>query len=200
MNIEKENLFNAIKIADQIIMESKNIDSSTKEAMLNLSKDIINRINKKCENGKANLTLINFYKKEFLTYWSESTSLETEKFWKNLKIRNIGYERKDPLFFALNKNRFINVHQGIDARKNWKDILEFGYINERYTKDQIQKINDVIEKDENDRLDFIKKCLKNERIPLKGMRFNDSIAYFRHCNLLSKYFDEETIKKLYTLT
>lgn len=200
MNIEKENLFKAISIGNRIMMESKNIDSGTKEAMLNFSEEIINRVNQKCENGKPNSTLINSYKKDFLTYWSESSSLETEMFWKDLKLNNIEYERKDPLFFALTKNRFINIHQGMDARKNWKDILEFGYINERYTIEEIQKINEVIEKDEIDRMEFMKKCLRNKRIPLRGMRFNESIVYFDRCNLFSKYFDEETVKELYQLT
>jgi hypothetical protein len=199
MNIDKENLFKAISIGNRIMKESKNIDSRTKEAMLNFSEDIINRVNKKCENGKPNSTLINSYKKDFLTYWCESSSLETEMFWKELKQNNIEYERKDPLFFALTKNRFINVHQGMDARKNWNDIIEFGFINERYTKEQIQKINSVIEKDENDRMEFMKKCLKNKRVPLSGMRFADSRAYFEYCNLFTKHFDEETVKELYLI-
>lgn len=198
MNILKENLFKAINIGNRISSESKNFDSRTKQAMSDFSSYVIKRVNEKCENGKVNATLINSYKKDFLVFWSESTSVESEMFWKELKSNNIEYERKDPLLFALTKNRFINVHQGMDARKNWKEVVEFGFIKERYTDIEINKINEVIEKDEYDRIQLIKKGLKTKKIP-SGMRFSDSMAYFNHCQLFSKYLKNEEVDEIYSL-
>jgi len=198
MNILKENLIKAIDIGNRIVAESNKIDTRTKQAMLYYSEDIIERIEQKCENGKTNSTFIDFFKKDFLIFWNESTCVESEMFWKELSSNNIDYERKDPLLFALTKNRFINVHQGMDARKNWKEVVEFGYIKERYTDAEIQKISEVIEKDEHDRIQLILKALKTKKIP-KGMRFSDSMAYFNNCHLFSKYLKKEEVDEIYSL-
>jgi hypothetical protein len=195
--MNKETFCKIIATGSEIINDSENFHSKTKESMSKYSQDIIKRINDFSRNGKQNLTIINSFKKEYLTFWNESISKETEMFWWKLENGKIEVERKEPFKYALLKNRFQNVHQGMDANKNWHSIKEFGYINKRFTENQIIKLQEIIEKDEKERLDLLKKCFERKKIPnSKYLRFGDSVNYFNNCNLFKKYFKSEEVVEL----
>ena len=195
--MNKETFYKIIATGDEIINDSENFHSKTKESFANYSQDIIKRINEFSRNGKQNLTIINTFKKEYLTFWNENVSTETEMFWWKLEKEKIEVERKEPFKYALLKNRFQNVQQGMDANKNWNKIKDFGYINTRFSKNEIIKIQEIIEKDEKDRLDFLKNCFERKKIPnSKYLKFGDSVAYFNKCNLFKKYFKSEEVVEL----
>ena len=180
--------------------DSENLHMKTKEAMVNYSEDIIRRIDEICKNGKQNSSIINSYKKDYLVFWNESISIESELFWQKLQLNKIEINRNERLRYALTKNRFQNVHQGMDARKNWNEIIELGYINERFTTDEIKKLDDIINKDEKDRFELLKKCYETKKIPqTKYLRFGDSVAYFNNCNLFKKYFESEQVVELMSI-
>jgi len=195
--MNKDTFYRMIAIGDEIINESENFHLKVKEQMTNYSEYIVERINELSENGKPNLTFINSFKKDYLIFWNESVNKEAEIFWRKLEDEKIEVERKEPLKYALLKNRFQNVHQGMDARKNWNAIIEFGYINKRFTNNEIIKLEKIIDKDENDRLELLKKCFKTKKIPsTKYLRFGDSVAYFNNCELFNKYFKGEEVVEL----
>ena len=196
----KEEFFRIIAIGNQIMNNSENIHLKTKVAMQNYSDDIIRRIDEICKNGKQNTSIINSYKKDYLVFWNESISIESELFFQKLQENKIEINRNERLKYALIKNRFQNVHQGMDARKNWNKIIELGYLNERFTKDEIKKLNEIINKDEKDRFEFLKKCYEKKKIPqTKYLRFGDSVAYFNNCNLFKKYFESEQVVELMSI-
>jgi len=195
--MNKETFYRIIAIGDEIIIDSENYHSQTIESMINYSQYVISRINELSKNGKQNLTIINSFKRNYLIFWNESVSIEAEMFWLKLKNEKIEVERREPFKYALLKNRFQNVHQGMEANKNWNKIKEFGYINTRFSKNEIIKLQEIIEKDEKERLDFLKKCYERKKIPnRKYLRFGDSVAYFDKCNLFEKYFKSEEVVEL----
>jgi hypothetical protein len=195
--MNKDLFFKIIAVGNKIINDSENLHPKIKEAMSNYSKDIVERINDINRNGKQNLTVINSFKNDYLIFWNESVSIETEIFWQKLEEEKVEVERKEPLKYALIKNRFQNVHQGMAARKNWNKIIEFGYINKRFTEEEIIKLKQIIDKDEKDRFELLKKCYETKKIPnTKYLRFGDSVAYFNNSNLFEKYFKSNEVVEL----
>lgn len=192
-----EKLIIATKINDTIIDNSNIMDVKTKEAFKNLAK--ITRDYLESE-PKMNLYGLNSLKSGLLTYWNESINPDTEKFWKEMKIKGIDYLRKEPLKFALNKNRFRNVDQGIDARKHWHELKKIIEITDNYTKTEIDQIDRIIDEDEKRRLNILKKCLKNSEIPqTQYLKFGECWAYMTNCKLWDKYFSKEEVDKLYNI-
>jgi hypothetical protein len=113
-NIEK--LILVTKINDKVVDGSTIMDEKTKEAFKNLSKYTRDLLEKEPEMNSYGL---NSLKSGLLIYWNESINPDTESFWTELKNNGIDYERKEPLKFALEKNQFRRVDEGMDARKYW---------------------------------------------------------------------------------
>lgn len=194
-NIEK--LILVTKINDKVVECSTNMDEKTKEAFRNLSKftrDILKK------EPKMNSYGLNSLKSGLLTYWNESINPDTESFWTELKVNEIDYERKEPLKFALEKNQFRRVEQGIDARMHWVELKKRKEITDKYSKAEIEKIETIIAEDENRRLEILKKCLRKNEIPQSQyLKFGECMAYMNKCGLWDKYFNKDEVQQLYNI-
>ena len=135
-----------------------------------------------------------------LTQWNESINEDTEIFWTELDRHNIDFNRKEPLRFALTKGRFINVHAGMQARKNWGILKNLQSIKKRYSDTDISTLDEIIKADELRRIDLLKKCLAKDKIPqTQYIPFGDSMAYIANCSLFDTYFTKVEIDKLYKI-
>lgn len=194
-NVEKLILTTEI---NYIIVESSIfMDEKTKDAFKNLSKYTRDFLE---NEPKINSYGLNSLKNELLTYWNESINLDTEKFWTELKRIGVDYERKEPLKFALEKNRFRRVEQGMDARKHWSELKNLKEIQQRFTKAEIEQIESIILKDEKQRFEILKKCLsKKEILQSQYLKFGECMAYLNNCKLWGKYFTEAEVEELYDI-
>ena len=189
-----EKLALTTKINDKIIGSSVIMDDNTKEAFLNLSKYTRDFLEKE---PKMNSYGLNSLKNGLLTYWNESINPDTEKFWAELKAQNIDYVRKQPLRFALEKNRFRRVDQGMDARKHWAELKKLKEIKDNYTTSEIEQIENIISEDEKQRLGILKKCLIKKEIPQSQyLKFGECWAYMSNCELWDRYFNKDEVEEL----
>ena len=194
-NIDK--LILATKINDKVVDKSTIMDEKTKEAFKNLSKYTRDLLEKEL---KMNSYALNSLKSGLLTYWNESINPDTESFWTELKDNGIDYERKEPLKFALEKNQFRLVDQGMDARKHWSELKKRKEITDKYSKTEIEKIETIIADDENRRLEILRKCLRKNKIPQKQyLKFGECMTYMNNCALSDKYFNKEEVEQLYDI-
>jgi hypothetical protein len=189
-----EKLALTTKINDKIVDSSVIMDDNTKEAFLNLSKYTRDFLEKEPKMNSYGLTSL---KNGLLTYWNESINPDTEKFWAELKAQNIDYERKEPLKFALDKNRFRRVDQGMDARKHWTELKKLKEIKDNYTTSEIEQIENIISEDEKRRLAILKKCLIKKEIPKSQyLKFGECWAYMSNCELWDRYFNKDEVEEL----
>lgn len=200
MNITKsqhlDTAIRVIKIQEQIIIKSNNVDKKSKEAFLALGKYWLERLNVE----SFTITQLKSVIKQILTYWNESVSLETELFWSEVKNENLPLIRRDELIFALNKNRFRRVDIGMSARKDWSKIFNLNSIKERFSNEEIKKITEIIEFDESKRLEILTKCHKKNKIPQTYyLKFGECMAYFANCDLFEKYFSKNETEELYNI-
>lgn len=194
-NIEK--LILATKINDKIVDGSTIMDDKTKKAFRNLSKYTRGLLEKK---HKMNSKGLNSLKSGLLIYWNESINPDTENFWAELKVNGFDYERKEPLKFALEKNQFKRVDQGMDARKHWTELKKRKEITEKYSLSEIEKIEKIIADDENRRLEILKKCLRKNEIPqTKYLKFGECMTYMNNCGLWDNHFNKEEVQQLYDI-
>ncbi len=194
-NVEKLILTTEI---NYIVVESSIfMDKKTKDAFKNLSKYTRDFLE---NEPHINSYGLNSLKNELLTYWNESINLDTEKFWTELKRIGVDYKRKEPLRFALEKNRFRRVEQGMDARKHWTELRNLKEIQQRFTKAEIEQIESIISKDEKQRFEILKKCLSKKEIPQSQyLKFGECMAYLNNCKLWGKYFTETEVEELYDI-
>src|SRR5690606_13414408 len=62
-------------------------------------------------------------------------------------------------------------------------------IRSRFTPTEIDTISDIIAKEEQARVELLKKCILLRNVPQKEyLKFNDSITYMQQCNLWSTHF------------
>lgn len=187
----------SIDVNDKIVRESKIMDENTKDAFLKMSnstRDILDKHPKMTSYGLLSL------KSELLTYWNESINPDTEIFWLELKTKGVEYERKEPLKFALEKNYFRRVEQGIDARKYWDNLKTQNSIIERFSGQEIERITATIKEDEKKRFLILRKCLDKNSIPkTQYLKFGECMAYFGQCGLFEKYFTDKEVKSLYEI-
>lgn len=189
----------AIDIADDITKRSADLDTATKEALIQNSHWLKTSVKEKVEQGSIASAELTYLTNLFLTYWHESISVSTELFWRKIGESNLGYQRKDPLKKALEKGRFTNVHQGMEARKHWSRLIQANLL-DRFSAAEMQKLQAIIASDEQNRMRLLNKCLTKNEIPQSMyLRFGDSMAYFVKCNLFGKYFTQQEVDKLYDI-
>lgn len=194
-NIEK--LILTTKINDKVVDSSTIMDEKTKEAFKNLSKYTRDHLERE---PKMNSYGLNSLKSGLLTYWKESINPDTENFWTELKGSGVDYERKEPLRFALEKKRFRQVEQGIDVRNHWNELKKLKEVQQRLTKTEIEEIDDIILKDEKQRIEILKKCLRKKEIPqTQYLKFGECMAYANNCRLWDKYFKQSEVDELYDI-
>lgn len=194
----KEKLIRAIEIQDKISADSDNFDTNAKKSFLNYSKICIDQLNDSQES--FNLTQLRAMTREILIYWNKSIGIDTEKFWIELRNENIDFPRRDELKFAIDKGRFRRVDQGMGAKKYWKTIKEMPTVKERFSSNEINLIDSIIDKDEKTRLEILRKCIKKKAIPqTQYLKFGECMAYFGDCGLFDKYFEKKEVDELYDI-
>jgi len=191
----KEQVLTLIQVQDDVVKNSRSMDSATKEAFLNFT-----RISRQQLDGELTLTQMKSLVNGVLTFWRESIGVEVEKFWTELKAQNIDFERRDELEFAISKGRFRRVDMGMAARKDWILMRDLASVKKRFSERELVIIDQVIKNDENERLEILRKCLKKNEIPQsKYLKFGECMAYFAHCALFDQYFSRGQIEQLNTI-
>lgn len=192
----KNQILKTIQIQNNLVSKNDLFDPITKDAIINFG----NYWNKRLDNENFTLTDLKSITSDILTYWKESIGIATELFWNELKNNNIEFQRKDELSFALEKGRFRRVDIGIGARKNWAIIKDFDTIQERFSNDDIDRLTNIIEKEEKARIEILKKCLIKKKIAShKYLKFGECIAYVSNCGLWDSYFTKIEIEVLYDI-
>jgi len=195
-----QQVLKVIEIHEKIVRESTEMDNDTQSHFLELSKFTKECLQNTAKVNQLNASQIKSLRNDLLAYWNETISIESEKFWTAVKTENLILDRKEPLGFALSKNRFRNVEQGIGARKYWNSLKSLPSVNEMYSDSEIKKINEIIAADESTRIGILKKCLAKKKIPKSQyLKFGECMAYFANCDLFKTYLTEEEVNELYTI-
>lgn len=193
----KEKLIRLTEIVDKVVDASTVLDDQTRLALKGFSmyaRDFLARSPKPSTYQITSLT------SGLLDYWNQRIKPEIEIFWTELKKNGIELDRKNPLRFALEKNRFRTVELGMDARNNWEELKKSEILRSTFTEDEIKKIDRIIAEDENRRLATLKKYLKKKDVPRsQRLKFGECMAYFANCHLFEKYFTAAEIEELYAL-
>lgn len=199
-NLLMEHLLKAVEINDSIISNSQSFDQTTKNAFNQNSLFIKKLLADPVQSKKLNSAGLKSLTDTLLTFWNESISIDTEKFWMELKRNKIDFERKEQLRFALTKGWFRTVEQGIGARNNWNELKKLNSITDRYSNSEIASIDELIKTDEQKRLDVLEKCLRKKAIPqTQYLKFGECMAYFANCKLFDNYFTAEQVEELYEI-
>ena len=192
-----EQFLRVIEISDKIIAASLTLSDEHKQALHNFNKQISGLID---YNPKLNAYQRKTLESEFFTSWNESISRDTEEFWQELKNNKLDFERKEPLRFVLEKKRFRNVHEAMEARTHWQDVKQMQTIKERYTVAEIEQISKVIQEDQDRRLVVLKKCLMKKQIPQSQyLKFGECMAYFLNTYTINSFFSQKEVEELYTI-
>lgn len=185
LKVQLEQYFQLLEIEKQMFPIAFASDEKVMSAFLykkDLDKQIINE---SIEQKDLTMYALNSFVNGTLIYWNESIGVSIELFWQQVHLKNLPYIRKDPLAFALEKGRFRNVHQGRDARYNWKDLIDAKLLLSRYSEEEIARLDQIIKNDEANRVSLLKKCIKNNKVPgSQYLRFGDSVAYLTDGKLL----------------
>ena len=193
----KEKLIRLTEVIDKVVDASTVLDDQTRLALKGFSlyaRDFLAR------SPKPNSYQITSLTSGLLDYWNQRIKPEIEIFWTELKNNGIELERKNPLRFALEKNRFRTVELSIDARNNWDELKKSDILQSTFSQSEIEKIDKIIADDENKRLAVLLKCLRKNDIPRSQyLKFGECMAYFTNCQLFEKYFSTEDVEKLYEI-
>jgi hypothetical protein len=192
----REKLLSTIQIQNDLLNDFDLFDPRTKEAIINLGIYWTERL----KSEHFTLTQLKSITNDILKMWKETIGIATEMFWSELKKNNIDFERKDELNFAMQKGRFRRVDIGMGAKKDWNVIKEFDSIKNRFSKEEIEKISNIIDLDEKTRLEILKKCLRKKEIPqTQYLKFGECMAYMSNCGLWDKYFAKTEVNELYDI-
>jgi hypothetical protein len=192
----RDQLLRTIQIQNDLLNDFDLFVPGTHEAIINFGIYWTERL--KVEH--FTLTQLKSITNNILTIWKETIGIATEMFWSELKKNNIDFERKDELSFALQKGRFRRVDIGMGAKKDWNVIKDFDSIKNRFSKEEIEKITNIIDLDEKTRLEMLKKCLSKKEIPpSQYLKFGECMAYMSNCGLWDKYFANTEVKELYSI-
>jgi len=190
-------LLQVLDIANLVINESDIKDEKEKKDTLSFIEQTRNLTNSKNGDDKITSYGLKSLTDSFLVYWNESISVDTEKFWNLLEKEGISIKRKEPLRQALLRGVFRNVHEAMEACKNFDEMVEKGVLKSRYNEAELTTIRDIIDKNTSVRVELLRSCLIKGKIPSsKYLRFGDSMAYMGNCNLFNDYFNENEVEQL----
>jgi hypothetical protein len=193
----REQLIKTTKVHDSIVQTSPLLNQQTKTALHEQATFIRDFLS---SNPKANSYQLKTLASQILTFWNESINQDTETFWTEMKQENIGFERKEPLRFALKKGWFRNIEQGIDAKNHWSSLKQLHAITNQYSQAEIEQLDRIIAEDEKKRHEILKKCLAKKSIPqTQYLKFGECMAYFGRCNLFKVYFSNDQVDELYSI-
>lgn len=189
-----------IKIGHEIMAKSIVVNSKTKEAFNNHDEWSIKTVNDSLDKHDLSSAGLKSLNDAYLTYWNESIGLDTEEFWRELNNHFTGFKRKDPLKYALEKGRFRNVHEGMSAHKNWDILKASQLLRSRLSEEDIERLDNIINQDELNRVKLLRKCLSKKNIPqTQYLKFGDCMGYVSNCELIGKHFNESEYKELYEI-
>lgn len=181
----KEQLIKTIEIQGELINDFELFDAKITALMTDNGIRWRERIQTEC----FTLRELRSIARMVLSYWNESIGIPTELFWSELKKNDVPFERKDPLKSVLKRGRFRRFDLGVAARNYWILIKDSKAIRSRFTPTEIDTISDIIAKEEQARVELLKKCIILRKVPQKEyLKFNDSITYMQQCNLWSTHF------------
>lgn len=190
--IYQQNLLKLIQIQSEIVNMSAVLTAEQKQLMFNFEK-----MEEDALKGPLSMSLLRSIEQQLLTYWRESIGVDTERFWKSVQQEGLPFVRRDELVFALEKGRFRRVDIGMGARRDWKDMKEMDTIKARFSSQEIERISEIVAKDELTRVGILKKCLAKKSIPLSQyLKFGECWAYMDHCKLWGEYFTQEEMDEL----
>jgi hypothetical protein len=191
-----ERLAKIIDIAETVIRDSGTIPDETKQHLLNWGQQV-KYMALNPEPQFRRVASLKSLESTFLIYWNESIGIDTEVFWNELRQKEIECNRKEPLRNALQKGRFRNVHEGMEAAKNFDNLINSRLLESSFLNKDLLQLKKIILEDTNQRIELLKRCLKKGAIPgSKYLRFGDSVAYMNECKLWSKYFKEDEVQRL----
>jgi len=172
----------------------RNLDYSNQ----NISKDF--------EAGKSPKKKLKFYIDELSSLWSSFVDIWSEMFWTQIEETPTTFKRVDTIRKIIDRGRFMGVGEAMHTRYEWERLLDSGHLQLRYTSEELQKVTDIISKDESKRLRLLKKSLNNERVNWSEyLQYGEAIAYFTHGTLfnettggteLEKHFSSKEIRIL----
>lgn len=192
------NFLKVIKIGSEIIADSKIVDQKTKEAFKNHDIWNVKTVNDSIKKKDLSSAGLKSLTDSYFIFWNESVGIDIEEFWDRLEKDSLGFQRKDPLQFALKKERFRNVHQAMSVRKDWKRLKDSSLLKNRLLPESIEKLDEIVIQDELKRVDLLKKCLAKKSIPqTQYLKFGDSMGYLSYCQLFEDYFNQTEYNELH---
>lgn len=197
---QSNSLLKAIEISRQIFVKSTNVDKQTKiafEALNNYSKTCLENAIK---NEKLTAYEVKSLESEFFKYWNESINQEVEIFWDELNKNNLPYQRKSPIRELLTMGNFKQVEQWIDLFNNLEELNKNKFLNNQFSKSEIEKFYELVEAEEEKRFKLVNKCYQKKKIPFSQyLKFGESMAFLERCNLTKKYFTEKERDEIYEI-
>jgi hypothetical protein len=151
-----------------------------KESLIRLKTDLKDHLNSISIKGMI---------EGFLIFWNEWISLDSERFWDEVKQRGLEIKRKRSLRTILDRGRFLDVHEAMSARTQWTDLIASNFVANQFRETERQKLLEIMDMDELKRVNLFKKCLKNQNLTVSSaFMYTDSMAYFSLHNLYEKHF------------
>lgn len=197
---KSEEFILALEVEKETILQSTILTQHEKNDSCRYNEEKRLQHNLLLATGKLNLHILRYLIEDILIRWNESIGIDTEIFWNKMYERGIKYARKEPLRWALQKGRFRNVHQGMEAAKNFDSLIRTKLLEPNFSYEELSQLRNIIEKDTNSRLELFKSCLKKGHLTASiYLRFGDSVAYFNECDLWEKFFTENEVNQLTAL-
>jgi len=188
-------MLQAIAIAKGIVGKSLVFNPKVKEGILTTTGWTEEIILKGLEEGTTTMTGLKYHL-NIIHVWDQMINIDAELYWWEIETHNLPFERKEALNFVLDKGRFLNIGQAMDARINWENLIQSGFLQKRFSEEQLAFVDNCIKTDEEKRYKMLLSCLKNGKAPNDASRHSASLFYMIECKLLDKYFTPEQILKL----
>jgi len=189
-------ILQAIAITKDIIGKSLAFNTKSKEGILTTTVWTEEIILKGLEEGTTTMTGLKSLL-GILELWNVAINIDAELYWWEIETCNLPFQRKEALTFILNKGRFATVYQAMDARINWKNLVQSGFLQKRFSQDQLTFVENCIKNDEQKRYNLLSSCLKKGKYPKNAhSSYGGSLFYMIECKLIGKYFTSEQITKL----
>lgn len=173
-------------------------DDYLKQCFLDRNTNSRHILDKSIQNNKHIGYTVSGIINDTLIYWNSSLGLDIEFFWEKVGEKNLAFERKDILKTVLEKGLFRDIHIHMAARYNWNDLKMHPLLKKRFSKSEINRIGEIIKKDEAKRLQLLKTCLRKRKVAFSNyLRYGDAIAYFTQGKLIEETRNKDTLLNAY---
>lgn len=187
----------ALEVEKETILQSTTLTQHEKNDSCRYNEERKHMHNRLLATGQLNSQTLRYLIEDLLIRWNESIGIDTEIFWNKMYERGIKFPRKEPLRWALQKGRFRNVHQGMEAAKHFDSLIKSKHLEPNFSYEELSELRNIIDRDTNSRLELFKSCLKKGRLTASVyLRFGESVAYFNECDLWEKFFTVNEVNQL----